>query len=198
MIPLAKPFYDKAEVEAASRILSSDWLISGPETEAFENEFASLVGAKHAIAVNSGSSALLVAQSAIGISTGDEVIVPNMTFVSTASAAMYLGARPVFCDITMDDYGLDPERLEACITTHTKAILPVHYAGQSARMDSILEIAARHGIPVIEDAAESHLARFGDAYTGTMGAAGIFSFTPSKPMTTGEGGLIVTDDSDFA
>ncbi len=198
MIPLAKPNYDEAEVEAASRILSSDWLISGPETEAFETEFASLLGAKHAVAVNSGSSALLVAQAALGISAGDEVVVPNMTFVSTASAAMYLGARPVFCDITTDDYGLDPEKLEACITSKTKAILPVHYAGQSAQMDAILEVSQKHGIPVREDAAESHLARFGDSFTGTLGVAGIFSFTPSKPMTTGEGGMIVTNDPDLA
>jgi len=198
MIPLAKPNYDRAEVEAATRILSSDWLISGPETESFETEFASLIGAKHAVAVNSGSSALLVAQAALGISAGDEVVVPNMTFVSTASSAMYLGARPVFCDITMDDYGLDPEKLEACITPKTRAVIPVHYGGQSAQMDAILEISAKHEIPVIEDAAESHLARFGNSFTGTLGAAGIFSFTPSKPMTTGEGGMVVTGDPDVA
>ena len=198
MIPLAKPNYDREEVDAAVRVLSGDWLISGPEVEAFEKEFASLIGARHAIAVNSGSSALLVAKSAIGIQAGDEVVVPNMTFVSTASAGMYLGARPVFCDITLDDYGLDPEKLDACITERTKAILPVHYAGQSASMDGILEVARSRGVPVIEDAAESHLARFDGACTGTLGIAGIFSFTPSKPMTTGEGGMIVTNDDAMA
>lgn len=197
-IPLAKPWYDQREIAAASRVLASGWLISGPVTEAFENEFAALIGAKCAVAVNSGSSALLVVQAAAGVKAGDEVIVPNMTFVSTASSSLYLGARPVFCDITDDDYGLDPEKLEALITPRTKAILPVHYAGQTARMGEILEIAGRRGIPVLEDAAEAHLAKYGKSFAGTLGLAAIFSFTPSKPMTTGEGGMIVTDDAELA
>ena len=122
-----------------------------------------------------------------------------MTFVSTASAAMFLGARPVFVDIEPRYHGLDPERLEHAITDRTRAIVPVHYAGHSADMGPILEIAERRGVPVLEDAAESHLARYeGKTLTGRLGQIGIFSFTPSKPMTTGEGGMIVTDDASLA
>jgi len=156
------------------------------------------VGAAHGIAVNSGSSALLVAMAALGIGSGDEIIAPDMTFVSTASAAMFFGAVPRFCDIERTYYGMDPAALERSITPRTKAIVPVHYAGQSCELGPILKIARKRGIPVIEDAAESHLALHCGRATGTHGALGIFSFTPSKPMTTGEGGMIVTDDDRLA
>jgi dTDP-4-amino-4,6-dideoxygalactose transaminase len=122
-----------------------------------------------------------------------------MSFVSTASAALFLGARPVFADIEMRHYGMDPGQVERWVSPRTKAIVPVHYAGHSAEMDGILEVARSRGIPVLENAAESHLARYrGGRFTGTLGRIGIFSFTPSKPMTTGEGGMIVTDDDDLA
>ncbi|MDP9000224.1 MAG: DegT/DnrJ/EryC1/StrS family aminotransferase, partial [Myxococcota bacterium] len=146
----------------------------------------------------SGSSALLVAMSALGVGPGDEIIAPDMTFVSTASAALFLGAVPRFCDIEPAYFGMAPVELEKRITPRTKVIVPVHYAGHSCEMDPILDIARRHGIAVLEDAAESHLALHGGRATGTLGAAGIFSFTPSKPMTTGEGGMIVTDDEAIA
>lgn len=197
-VPLAKPWIGDEEAEAARRVVASGWVIFGPESEAFEKEFAATMNAKYAVAVNSGSSALLVALAAAGVKAGDEVIVPNMTFVSTATSAMFLGAIPVFADITMDDYGIDPACLERLITKNTKVIMPVHYAGQTARMKEILEIAKAHNIIVIEDAAESHLAQYGGAYSGTIGSLGIFSFTPSKPMTTGEGGMVVTNDEDLA
>lgn len=198
-IPLAKPWIGEEEVGAAAEVVRSGWLIQGPRVEEFEERFAAAMGARHAIAVNSGSSALLVALAALGVGRGDEVICPDMSFVSTASAGLFVGARPVFVDIEMRYYTLDPERLEARITPCTRAIVPVHYAGHSAEMDAILEIAARHGVPVLEDAAEAHLARYrGGAYAGTLGALGIFSFTPSKPMTTGEGGMIVTNDGELA
>ncbi len=197
-VPLAKPWIDSEEAEAAARVVRSGWLISGPETEAFEKEFAAVVGSKYAIAVNSGSSALLVAQAALEIGVGDEVVVPDMTFISTASSSLYLGACPVFSDITSDDYGMDAVDLEKCLSKKTRAILPVHYAGQSCNLAPIVKEARRLGIAVIEDAAESHLARFEGKYTGTIGDVGIFSFTPSKPMTTGEGGMIVTDREDIA
>lgn len=198
-IPLAKPWIGEEEVGAAAEVVRSGWLIQGPRVEEFEERFAAAMGARHAIAVNSGSSALLVALAALGVGRGDEVICPDMSFVSTASAGLFVGARPVFVDIEMRYYTLDPERLEARITPRTRAIVPVHYAGHSAEMDAILEIAARHGVPVLEDAAEAHLARYrGGAYAGTLGALGIFSFTPSKPMTTGEGGMIVTNDGELA
>lgn len=198
-VPLARPWIGEEEADAARAVVASRWLIQGARVAEFEERFAALIGARHAIAVNSGSSALLVAMGALGIGTDDEVVCPDMTFVSTASAALFLGARPVFTDIEMRWYGMDPSDLERRIGPSTRAIVPVHYAGHSAEMEPILEIAERHGIPVLEDAAESHLARYrGGAATGTLGQIGIFSFTPSKPMTTGEGGMIVTDDDSLA
>jgi len=198
-VPLARPWIGVDEAEAAREVVASGWLIQGPKVAEFEERFAASVGSQHAVAVNSGSSALLVAMAALGVGRDDEIIAPDMTFVSTASAALLLGARPVFTDIEMTWYGMDPADLERCITPRTKAIVPVHYAGHSAEMEPILEIADRHGIPVLEDAAESHLARYrGGACSGTLGRIGIFSFTPSKPMTTGEGGMIVTDDAELA
>ena len=179
--------------------MRSGWLIQGPRVAAFEERFAARIGARHAIAVNSESSALLVAMGALGIGRDDEVLCPDMSFISTASAALFLGARPTFADIEMRYYGIDPDQVERWITPRTRAIVPVHYAGHSAEMDGILEVAERHGIPVLEDAAESHLARYrGGRFTGTLGRIAIFSFTPSKPMTTGEGGMIVTDDEALA
>ncbi len=198
-VPLAKPWIGDEEALPAAEAIRSGWLIQGPKVAAFEERFAEMVGARHAVAVNSGSSALLVAMGALGIGPGDEIVAPDMTFVSTASAALFLGGVPRFCDLEMTYYGMDPGTLERWITPRTKAIVPVHYAGHSAEMDPILAIADRHGIPVLEDAAESHLSRYrGGKATGTLGRIGIFSFTPSKPMTTGEGGMIVTDDDDLA
>ena len=197
-VPLARPDMGEEEAQAAYKVVKSGWLIFGPETTAFEKEFAAKIGVKHAIAVNSGTAALLIAQQAVGVGPGDEVIVPDMTFVSTATSCMYLGATPVFCDITLDDYGMDPRKLEALITPKTKAILPVHYSGQSCRIKEIVEIAKKRKLAVIEDAAESHLAKHDGRYTGNWGELGIFSFTPSKPMTTGEGGMIVTNSDELA
>jgi len=197
-VPLARPWFDDAEPAVATEVVRSRWLIFGPKVEEFEKRFAAAVGASHGIAVNSGSSALLVAMAALGVGAGDEIIAPDMTFVSTASAAMFLGAVPRFCDIDRTYYGMDAAALERRITPRTKAIVPVHYAGQSCELGPILELARKHGIPVLEDAAESHLARYAGRATGTLGAIGIFSFTPSKPMTTGEGGMIVTDDEKLA
>lgn len=198
-VPLAKPWFSEAEVEAAADVVRSGWVVFGPRVKEFEAAFADLLGAKHAIAVNSGSSAILVALWAMGVRPGDEIIVPDMTFISTATAALFLGARPVFADISLDTYCIDPGVVEGLIGPKTKAIVPVHYAGHSADMRPLLEISERRGVAILEDSAESHLARYeGGAYTGTLGRAGIFSFTPSKLMTTGEGGLIVTDDDETA
>ncbi len=198
-IPLARPWIGEEEVESVVDVIRSRWWVQGPRVADFEEEFAAMMGASHAIAVNSGSSALLVAMAALEIGAGDEIISPDMTFVSTASAAMFLGARPVFVDIESEYHGMDPSRLEGAITPRTRAIVPVHYAGHSAEMGAITTIAERHGVPILEDAAESHLARYqSKTLTGRMGRIGIFSFTPSKPMTTGEGGMIVTDDAALA
>jgi perosamine synthetase len=197
-VPLAKPWFNEEEPKAAYDVVKSNWLIFGPQTERFEKEFADKIGVKHAIAVNSGSSALLVAQAALGISKGDEVIVPDMTFVSTATSSMYLGARPVFSDIKLTHYCIDPEDIEKKITARTKAIIPVHYAGHSADMDEIMKIADKHDLNVIEDAAEAHLSEYNGEKAGSIGDAAIFSFTPSKPMTTGEGGMITTNYDEIA
>ena len=197
-IPLAKPWFDKEEPRVASEVIKSGWVIYGPKTMDFEEKFADIVGVKHAIAVNSGSSALLVAQAAAGIGSGDEVIVPDMTFITTATSCMYLGAKPVFADINLSNYSMDPTDIERHITDRSKAIIPVHYAGQTADMAEILEIANRHDLIVIEDAAEAHLAEYNGKKCGGIGRMGIFSFTPSKPMTTGEGGMITTNDDDLA
>ena len=198
-IPLAKPWIGAEEVEGAAAVVKSGWLVMGPKVEAFEDRFAEMVGAKYAISVNSGSSALLVSMGVLGVGRDDEVICPDMTFISTASAALFLGAKPVFVDLEMDHYNIDPAGIEAKITSRTKAIVPVHYAGHTPEMDEILAIGKKHGIPVLEDSAEAHLAKYkGGKFSGTMGQIGIFSFTPSKPMTTGEGGMIVTDDEDLA
>jgi perosamine synthetase len=135
----------------------------------------------------------------MGVGPGDEVIVPNMTFISTVTSATRLGARPVFCDISLTDYNIDATQVARRITRRTKAIIPVHYAGQTADMRILAETARRHGLKILEDAAEAHLAQFeGGPYAGTIGDAGIFSFTPTKPMTTGEGGMITTSDDQLA
>ena len=198
-VPLAKPWIGEEESRPAEEVVRSGWLIQGPRVAKFEERFAERIGARHAIAVNSGSSALLVAMGVLGIGRDDEIICPDMSFVSTGSAALFLGARVRLADIEMTYYGIDPEQVERWITPRTRAIVPVHYAGHSAEMGPILELAERRGIPVLEDAAESHLARYrGGRFTGTLGRIAIFSFTPSKPMTTGEGGMIVTDDDDLA
>ncbi|HXG05472.1 MAG TPA: DegT/DnrJ/EryC1/StrS family aminotransferase [Candidatus Binatia bacterium] len=198
-VPLSRPWFDRQEVEAAADVVSSEWLISGPRVAEFERRFAACLGASEAVAVNSGSSALLVALAALGVGPGDEVVVPDMTFVATASAALFLGACPVFADITLRHYGLDAEDAERLISPRTKVLIPVHYAGHTVDMDEIMALARRRGVRVLEDAAEAHLARYRRGpYAGTLGDVGIFSFTPSKPMTTGEGGMIVTADPDLA
>ncbi len=145
-IPLAKPWFTSREPEAAYKVVKSGWLISGPKVEEFEERFSKLIGAKYAIAVDTGSSALLVALAALGVGSGDEVIAPNMTFVSSASSCMYLGARPVPVDINLRNYCIDPYRIKNKITKRTKVIIPVHYAGQTADMDEITRIARKHNL----------------------------------------------------
>ena len=198
MIPLAKPWFDGKEAKVAAEVINSGMLIQGPIVEKFEKAFAEKIGVKHAVAVNSGSSALLIAQQILKIGLGDEILVPDMTFVSTASSSMYLGARPEFVDINLTDYCIDIAQIEKHITPRTKAIIPVHYAGQSAEMLDILMLADAYDLYVIEDAAEAHLAKYQGECVGGIGDIGIFSFTPSKPMVTGEGGMITTNRVDLA
>ena len=185
------------EVTAAVHgVLESGQFILGDEVAAFEREFASYAGAADAVAVNSGTSALHLALLAAGVGAGDEVITVPFTFVATVSAICYTNARPVFVDVDPAYYTMDPARLEAAITPRTKAIMPVHLYGQPADMNPILEIAARHGLTVIEDAAQAHGAEYHGRRCGSMGAVSGFSFYPGKNLGAyGEGGAVVSSDA---
>ena len=198
-IPLTKSTIKEEEVEAVAEVIRSGWLIFGKNVKIFEEDFARLIGVKHAIAVNSGSSGLLVSLQALEVGKDDEVIVPDMSFISTGTACMYLGAKPVFVDINLKDYCIDIEKIEERINEKTRVLLPVHYWGHTAEMDKILELADKYSLKVLEDAAEAHLSTYkGKRLAGSMGDLSIFSFTPSKPMTTGEGGMITTNDDMLA
>lgn len=164
----------------------------------FQRRFADAQGARFGIACASGTAALEVALRAMGVGPGDEVIVPPYTFVATAAAPLLIGATPVFCDIQLETLNMSPERFEQAITPRTRAVIPVHFAGLAAGMDAILDIAKRHGIAVVEDAAHGHGGTWKGQGLGSIGAAGIFSFQASKNMTAGEGGLITTNDEDLA
>lgn len=188
------------EIKAAiERVLESQQFILGPEVSALEQELAAALNVRHAIGCASGSDALLLALMALEIGPGDEVITPPFTFVATAGSIARLGAKPVFIDIDPNTFNLDPAKLEATITGHTRAIMPVHLFGLSADMDAILKIADDRGIPVIEDAAQAILARYRNQMIGTIGKMGCFSFFPSKNLGGyGDGGLITTNDSELA
>ena len=184
---------------AVTRVLESQHFILGPEVSAFEQEAASYLGCKFAVGCASGSDALMLALMALGIGQGDEVITVPFTFVATAGSIARLGATPVFVDIDGDTYNIDPAALEAAITVKTKAIMPVHLFGLAAEMDRILDIARRHGLPVIEDAAQAIGAEYKGKKVGNFGIMSCFSFFPSKNLGgAGDGGLITTDDAQLA
>ncbi|TFG29521.1 MAG: DegT/DnrJ/EryC1/StrS family aminotransferase [Promethearchaeota archaeon] len=178
-----------------SRLLSS---LAGKVVETFEREFAEYIGVKHAIAVNSGTAALHIAIASLDIGPGDEVIVPPFTFIATASSILHNNAIPIFADIDNQTYTLDPESVKKTITPKTKAIIPVHLAGVTADMDSLLEIAEKNNLFIIEDACQSHGAKYKGKKVGSMGDLGAFSFYPSKNMTTGEGGMVTTNSNKLA
>jgi dTDP-4-amino-4,6-dideoxygalactose transaminase len=190
----------RGEVMAAvERVFESQHFILGPEVEAFEREAAEYCRVKHAIGCGSGSDALLLALIALGVGPGDEVITASFTFFATASSITRLGARPVFVDISPDDFNIDPDLIDRAITPRSKAILPVHLFGQCAEMDAIREVVERHNLPVIEDAAQAIGAEYHKQRAGAMGAIGCFSFFPSKNLGgAGEGGLITTNDDHLA
>jgi dTDP-4-amino-4,6-dideoxygalactose transaminase len=195
IIPLSSTSFGSDEHDALRRVLESGWVSMGPETVLLEEEFSAYLRTKHAIAVSSGTAALHLALLGLGIGPGDEVIVPAMTFVATANAVVYTGATPVFADITsLSNWNISPSDIENKISPRTKAIIVVHYGGFACEMDSILEIADRYGLKVIEDAAHAPGATFNRKKLGTWGHIGCFSFFANKNMTTAEGGLIVTAD----
>ena len=197
-VPIAKPIIGEEEIENVVEVLKSGMIAQGPKVAEFEQKFAEWVGAKYGIAVNSGTAALHVALLSCGIGEGDEVITTPFTFIASGNAIVYTGAKPVFADIDLKTYTLNPDSIEELITENTKAILPVQLYGQSANMDKINEIARKHGLIVIEDAAQAHGATSNGKKVGSMGDMACFSFYPTKNMTTSEGGIITTDDEDLA
>ena len=206
--PAKIPFLDlkaqyqsiKPEIDAAvASVLESCQFILGPEVASFEQEFAAYCGATECIALNSGTSALHLALLAAGVGPGDEVIAVPFTFVASVAAVIYTGARPVLIDIDPRSFTMDPAAIEAAITPRTKAILPVHLYGQTADMDPILEVARRHGLVVIEDAAQAHGAKYKGRSAGSIGDIGCFSFYPAKNLGAyGEGGAVTTNNAEYA
>jgi len=197
-LPFHLPDIDDAEIRSVEQILRSGWLTTGPKVREFEKSFADFVGARHAIAVNSCTAALHLALDAIGIKEGDEVIVPTLTFAATAEVVFYFRASPVLVDCCPKTLNIDPERIERAITPRTRAIVPVHFAGQPCQMDAIRDIARRHKLAVIEDAAHSLPAYYGGEMVGTIGDITCFSFYATKTITTGEGGMITTNNDEYA
>ncbi|MEM0457368.1 MAG: DegT/DnrJ/EryC1/StrS family aminotransferase [Nitrososphaerota archaeon] len=201
-IRINQPVIDEAEIEEVSKVLRTGmlttWHGSGERVSEFERSFASYIGVEYAIAVNSGTAALHTALAACGIGHGDEVIIPAMTFVATANVVLIQGAKPVFVDVDPETLCMDPEKFQDAITDNTKAVIPVHVYGCPAEMDAIMEIAEDKGLIVIEDAAQAHGALYKGKKIGSIGHMGCFSFFASKNMTTGEGGIITTNDAEYA
>tara|TARA_B100000902_G_scaffold341024_1_gene344191 strand:+ start:3983 stop:5044 length:1062 start_codon:yes stop_codon:yes gene_type:complete len=198
MIQIASPQIGKEEREAVDRVLRSGIIAQGPEVAKFEEEFAKVCGVKHAIAACNGTTAGHLIMLASGIGPGDEVITTPFTFFATASVVIMAGAKPVFVDVEEDGFCLDPKKVEAAITDKTKAIHPVHLYGELADMPSFLEIAEKHKLLLIEDSAQAHCANSWGGNAGSFGKAGWFSFYPTKNMTTSEGGMVTTNDEEFA
>ncbi len=195
MIPLCKVEMGKAEQRAAVRVMRSGWLAMGPETEKFEAAFAEYVGAKYAVATSSGTGALHIACLALGLRPGDEVIVPGLTYVATADAPRYVGATPVFADVCSEkNLCVSPASIADRITARTKAVIVMHYAGYPCNMEAIAALAKRHDLAVIEDAAHAHGAEYKGRKVGGLGDVGCFSFYANKNMTTGEGGIVITNN----
>jgi len=197
-IPLSSPDITDLEIDLINQVLRTRWLSMGPMIERFEAAMAGFVGARHAVAVSSGTAGLHLAAIAAGLGPGDEVITTPFSFVASANCILYVGATPVFADINPLTLNLDPEQVEAAITPRTRALLPVHVFGQPCAMDALMETARRHDLVVIEDACEALGAEFQGKNAGTFGACGVFAFYPNKQMTTGEGGMLVTDDEEWA
>lgn len=201
-IPFAKPHFTDDDIdeinERIGEVLRSGWLTAGPMVKKFEEEFANRIGAKHAVALNSCTAALHATSLALGIGNGDEVIVPSNTFVATANAALYVGAKPVFADSDPQTFNISATNVREKITNKTKAITVVHLGGNPCDMTELLEIAEANNIMVIEDCAHAHGAKYKQKSCGMIGEAGCFSFYPTKVMTSGEGGMVTTDDEALA
>ncbi|MBA3586398.1 MAG: DegT/DnrJ/EryC1/StrS family aminotransferase [Chloroflexi bacterium] len=197
MIPIARPQMGEEEKKRVWEAMASGSLAQGPRVRELEEQFAAFVGADHAVATSSGTTALHLALLGHGIGPGAEVITVPFTFIASANSILYTGARPAFVDIAERDFCIDPSLIDAAVTERTRAIMPVSLYGQPADMNAIAEIAERHGLAIVEDACQAHGAAIGDRRSGTWGA-GTFSFYPTKNMTTGEGGMLTTDDGELA
>lgn len=197
-IPAARPVIDESDIEAVVRVMRSGMVVQGPEVKAFEDEFAPVAGAEHCVAVNSGTSALHMTLLALGIGPGDEVIVPSFSFAATANAVRLVGAEPVFADICPDTFNIDPEAVAAAVGERTAAIMPVHLYGLPADLPALIDITQRHGLALVEDAAQAHAAAVDGRPVGAWGNGGCFSFYPTKNMHSLEGGMVSTNDAEMA
>jgi len=197
-IHLSRPDITDEEIEAVSNVLHSPDLSLGPKLKEFEQAFTDYIGTKRAVAVNSGTSGLFLAMLALGIAPGDEVITTPFTFIASASSIMMTGAKPVFVDIDPETLNINAENIETRITDRTKAILPVEVFGNPAGMDKVCEIAQKHNLAVIEDSCEALGSELNGKKTGTFGTISVFGFYPNKQITTGEGGMILTNDDNLA
>jgi perosamine synthetase len=198
LLPYGRHGLAEEDVQAVVAALRSDWLTTGPAVGAFERAVADLVGARHAVAVSSGTAALHAAAFAAGVGPGDEVIVPALTFAASANAACYLGAMPVFADVRADTLNVDPDDAARRVTARTRAIVAVDYAGQPADLDRFRALARAHGVPLIEDAAHALGAEYHGRRVGAIADLTAFSFHPVKHVAAGEGGLVTTDDGEMA
>ncbi len=198
LLPYGHQTIDENDIRAVVETLRSDWLTTGPKVAEFEEALAAWVGAKYAVSFSSGTAALHAAAFAAGLKPGDEAITSPMTFAATANSVLYQGATPVFADVSPDTLNLDPELAAARITSRTKAILPVDYAGHPSDLGSILQLAERHGLIVIEDACHALGAEYRERRVGNIAHMTVFSFHPVKHLTTGEGGMVTTDNPEFA
>jgi perosamine synthetase len=196
-IPWWHPEMGGAELPLVRRVLESNYVNEGEVTEELERRIADLLNVKHAVMMTSGTAAITAALLAVGVQSGDEVIVPDITFIATANAVVLAGARPVLVDVNPHTLNIEPEAICRAITGRTRAIVPVHVSGRAAEMAAILDIAKTRGLAVVEDAAEGFVSRHRGKYLGTIGNAGCLSFSPNKTITTGQGGAVLTDDHDL-
>jgi UDP-4-amino-4,6-dideoxy-N-acetyl-beta-L-altrosamine transaminase len=198
LLPYGRQSIEEDDIQAVVDVLRSDWLTTGPKVAEFEEAFAARIGARYAVSFSSGTAALHGAAFTARLKPGDEAITTPMTFAATANCVLYQGATPVFADVSTDTLNLDPEKVAARITPRTRAVLPVDYAGHPADLDAMLDLAAHHGLVVIEDACHALGAEYRGRHTGSIADMTVFSFHPVKHVATGEGGMVTTDRTDCA
>lgn len=197
-LPFHRPRIEQEEIDAMVAVLKTGWLTTGPKVKEFEEAFAQFIGARYALAVSSCTAALHLALDAIGLREGDEVLLPALTFTATAEVVTYFRAKPVLVDSEGCHFNLDPNELEEQVTPRTRAIIPVHFTGHPCDMESLTDLASRKNLPIIEDAAHAFPAKYRRRFVGTMGRLTAFSFYATKTLSTGEGGMITTEDDTLA